>query len=66
MYSFGAVSAKAPGYAAALYHLGLIHTGKKKARTGIRFFRKALKAAKAANNKAVQDLARQAVARLAF
>jgi tetratricopeptide (TPR) repeat protein len=66
LYHFGAVSAKAPRYAAALYHMGLIHTGKKKARTGIRFFRKALKAAKAANNKAVQDLASQAVARLAF
>jgi len=63
---FGAVSAKSARYAAALYHMGLIHTGKKKARTGIRYFRRALKAAKLAQNKPVQDLASQAVARLAF
>lgn len=66
LYHFGAVSAKSPRYAAALYHMGLIYTGKKKARTSIRYFRKALRAAKASKNKPVQDLARQAVARLAF
>ncbi len=66
LHHFAAVSARSRRYPAALYHQGLIHTGKKKARTGIRFFRKALKAAKAAKNKPVQDLARQAVARLAF
>lgn len=66
LHHFGAVSTRSRRYPAALYHLGLIHTGKKKARTGIRYFRKALKAAKAAKNKPVQDMARQAVARLAF
>ncbi len=66
LHHFSAVSARSKRYAAALYHMGLIHTGKKKARTGIRYFRKALRAAKAARNKPVQDMARQAVARLAF
>jgi len=66
LHHFGAVSTRSKRYPAALYHLGLIHTGKKKARTGIRYFRKALRAAKAAKNKPVEDMARQAVARLAF
>ncbi len=66
LHHFGAVSAGSPRYPAALYHQGLIHTGRKKARTGIRFFRKALRAAKATKNGPVMDLARQAVARLAF
>jgi tetratricopeptide (TPR) repeat protein len=66
LHHFGSVSAKSKRYAAALYHMGLIYTGKKKARTGIRYFRKGLRAATAAKNKPVQDIARQAVARLAF
>jgi tetratricopeptide (TPR) repeat protein len=66
LHHFSAVSKQSRRHPAALYHLGLIHTGRKQARTGIRFFRQALRAAQAAKNAPVQDLARQAVARLAF
>jgi tetratricopeptide (TPR) repeat protein len=66
LHHFGTVSARSKRYAAALYHMGLIHTGKKKARTGVRYFRKALRAAQAAKNRPVQDMASLAVARLAF
>ncbi|MFH2007253.1 MAG: hypothetical protein ABI333_11750 [bacterium] len=66
LHHFGSVSKAAKRYPAARYHLGLIYTGNKKARTAVRFFREALAAAKVAKNRSVADLASQALARLAF
>ena len=66
LHHFGHVSSSSRRYAAARYHQGLIYTGQKKPRTGVRYFRESLSAAKAARNRPVQNLASQALARLAF
>jgi len=66
IHHFSGVSEKSRRRAAAQYHLGVLYTGRKKPRTGVRHFRQALRVAQAAGNRAVAELADLALARLAF
>lgn len=63
---FGSVSSGSKRYAAARYHLGVLLTGAKQARTGAKRFREALRRAQADGTKSVVELASLALARLAF
>jgi tetratricopeptide (TPR) repeat protein len=66
MRHFSRVSTKSRRYAAARYHLGVLHTEAKKPRTAVSLFREALRRAEGDRNQGVVELASLALARLAF
>jgi len=63
---FDQVSTASRRYAAARYHLGVLHTAAKRARTAVKRFREALRRAERDGLQSVVELASLALARLAF
>ena len=66
LHHFGQVSPASPRYPAARYHMGVLETARKRARTGARLLRAARAAARTRGNVFVRELATLALGRLAF